>query len=323
MVKGRMLPERKNKVTIAETVQRLRENDDFLIVTHIRPDGDTIGSGSALCYALQKSGKRAYLYNNPQFEDSYDWVAQPYLAPDDFSPKFIIAVDLADVGLFPKGFEGTVDLCIDHHPSNTFYADETLLLDNKSSCGEVVMELAKQLCELDRTIADLLYIAVSTDTGCFVYGNTNGDTHRAAAELCDAGAANTYLNKLLFRTSSKARLALEALVFSSLRYYHGGKTVIAIITKEMLEKAGATEKDCEDIASLPGRVEGAFSSAVIKEVDATNCKISLRTNGVVNATKVCAAFGGGGHAMASGCGMEIGCLEAAEALANAIEKEYQ
>ncbi len=315
--------ERKNELTISETIQRLRENDDFLVLTHIRPDGDTIGSGSALCYALRKAGKTAYLYNNPQFEDSYDWIAKPYLAPEGFEPKFIVAVDLADTGLFPKGFEGAVDLCIDHHPSNSFYAKETLVMDKKASCGEIIMELAKELSGLDPTVADLLYVAVSTDTGCFVYGNTTGETLCAAAELCDAGASNTYYNKLLFRTSSRARLALEGLVFSSLRYYHDGKTVIAIVTKEMLEKAGATEKDCQDIASLPGRVEGAFSSAVIKEVDETHCKISLRTNGIVNATKVCSAFGGGGHAMASGCAMDKGCVEAAQALADEIEKEYQ
>ena len=317
------MSERINELTVSETVQRLKNNDEFLVVTHIRPDGDTIGSGSALCHSLRMAGKTAYLYNNPQFEDSYDWLAKPYIAPEGFAPRYTIAVDLADPGLFPKGFEGEVDLCIDHHVSNTFYAKETLLMEKKASCGEVVLQLAKELSGLDPTLADLLYVAVSTDSGCFVYGNTTGETLRAAAELCDAGASNTYYNKLLFRTSSKARLTLEGLIFTSLRYYHDGKTVIAVITKEMLQKAGAGERDCQDIASLPGRVEGAFTSAVIKEVDATHSKVSLRTNGVVNASKVCGVFGGGGHLMASGCSMEAGCIEAAQILADEIEKEYK
>ncbi len=310
-------------MTINETVQILRDNNNFLILTHIRPDGDTIGSASALCYALRKVGKVAYLYDNPQFEDSYPWISEPYIAPADFAPKYIIAVDLADQGIFPKGFEGDVDLCIDHHPSNTFYAKNTLVWPEKASCGELVMEIVRELCGLDSTVADMLYVAVSTDTGCFVYGNTTGDTLRAAAELCDAGAANTYLNKILFRTSSKARLALEGLIFSSLRYYSDGKTVIAIVTKDMLEKAGTGEKDCQDIAALPGRVEGAFSSAVIKEVDENHCKISLRTNGVVSANTICGKFGGGGHKMASGCSMDKNCFEAAEILADAIAQEYE
>ncbi len=310
-------------MTIAETAKRLRAQDDILVITHVRPDGDTIGSGSALCYALQKLGKKAYLYNNPQFGDAYPWVSDKYVAPEGFKPQFIVAVDLADVGLFPKGFDGKVDLCIDHHGSNTFYAAETLLCAEKASCGEIIQELVKELLgKLDPAVADLLYIAVSTDTGCFCYGNTTGDTLSAAAELCYAGAANAYLNKTLFRTSSKERLALEGLIFSSLRYYSEGKTVIAVVTKEMLEKSGAKDSDLKDIASLPGRVEGAFASAVIKESEDGKCKISLRTTGVVNANKICSMFGGGGHAMASGCMMEKSCLEAAEILAQAIDKEY-
>ena len=310
-------------MTISEVVEILRANDKFLILTHVRPDGDTIGSASALCYALRKIGKTAFLYNNPQFGDSYPWIVEPYLAPEGFEPSFTASIDMADEQLFPQGFKGSVDLCIDHHPSNTIYAKNTLLWADRASCGEVVMEVVKELCGLDAVVADLLYVAVSTDTGCFVYGNTTGDTLRAASELCYAGARNAFLNKILFRTSSKARLSLEALIFSSLRYYHDGKTVIAVVTKEMLEKAGATEIDSQDIAALPGRAEGAFTSATIKEIDATHCKVSLRSNGVVDANKVCAIFGGGGHKMASGCAIDKSCEEAAELLADAIAAEYK
>lgn len=311
-------------MTISETAAVLREKNNFLIISHLRPDGDTIGSSAALCYALRKIGKTAYLFNNPQFEDSLPWLAEPFIAPAGFVPEFRVAVDMADEGLFPKGFSGKCELCIDHHGSNTGYAEKTLLMPDKASCGEVVMEVAKILCGgLDSTIADYLYVAVSTDTGCFVYGNTKADTLRAAAELVEAGARNTYLNKILFRTSSKARIALEALIYASLQYYHDGKTVFAFLTQEMMEKAGAEEKDCQDIAALPGRVEGAFSSAVIKETEDGGCKISLRTNGFVDASRVCARFGGGGHKMASGCSMDVGCFKAAEILAAAIAEEFE
>ena len=310
-------------MTISEAVKILRDNNNFLILTHIRPDGDTIGSASALCYALRKIGKTAYLYNNPQFGDSYPWIVEPYIEAEGFVPAFTVSIDMADPNLFPQGFEGHVDLCFDHHPSNTFYAKNTLLWADKASCGEVAMEVIKELCGLDAAVADLLYVAVSTDTGCFVYGNTTGDTLRAASELCYAGARNAFLNKILFRTSSKARLALEALIFSSLRYYHDGKTVIAIVTKDMLDKAGASEIDSQDIAALPGRAEGAFTSVTIKEIDENSCKVSLRSNGIVDANKVCANFGGGGHKMASGCSINKGCEEAAELLADIIAAEYK
>ena len=310
-------------MTIEEALKLLRDNDNFNIVTHVRPDGDTIGSASALCYALRKIGKTAYLYNNPQFADSYLWIAEPYIAPEGFVPSFTVCVDMADESLFPEGFKASADLCIDHHPSNTFFAENTLLWEKRASCGEIIMELVKKLCGLDPEVSDLLYVAVSTDTGCFVYGNTTGETLRSASELCFAGARNAYLNKILFRTSSKARLKLESLIFASFRYFHEGKTVISVITKEMLDKAGAKEIDCQDIAALPGRVEGAFTSVTIKEIDENSSKVSLRTNGVVDANKVCARFGGGGHKMAAGCTVQSGCSETAEILADIIGGEYK
>lgn len=309
-------------MTINETLQLLRANDDFHIITHLRPDGDTMGSAAALCYALRKIGKTAYLYDNPQFGDSYAWVTEPYIAPKGFVPGFTVFVDMADASLMPEGFKGEAGLCIDHHPSNSFYAKNTLLQSEKASCGEIVLSLVKGLCGLDPAVADLLYVAVSTDTGCFVYGNTTGETLQAAAELCFAGARNAYLNKILFRTSSKARLALEAQILGSFRYYHEGRTVISLVTREMMDKSGATEKDTQDIAALPGRVEGAFTSATIKEIDEKQVKVSLRTNGIVDANRVCARFGGGGHKMASGCTINYPCAEAAELLADAILAEY-
>ena len=311
-------------MTVNDVVSTLRENDYYLILTHVRPDGDTIGSAAALCNALKKCGKTAWLYNNPQFGDCYPWLSEGFIAPDDYEGKFIIAVDLADVTMFPKGFKGRVDLCIDHHRSNTDYAAQTLVESDKASCGEVVLKVIKELCgRLDKDIADQLYVAVSTDCGCFVYGNTNADTHRAAAELCDAGASNTALNKILFRTSTKARLALEGLIFSSLRFFHDGKTVVAVVTKDMLAKSGATENDCNDLASLPGRVEGATTAVLIRENGCDGCKISLRTNGEVNASNVCAKFGGGGHAMAAGCCISKTCDEACNIIAEAIAGEIK
>lgn len=311
-------------MTLTDVVNKLRENDHFLILTHIRPDGDTVGSGAALCNALQKCGKTAWLYNNPQFNDCYPWLSDGFIAPAGYEGKFIIAVDMADVSMFPKGFEGRVDLCIDHHPSNTGYAAQTLVEYNKASCGEIVMKVIKELCgSLDKDIADQLYVAVSTDCGCFVYGNTNADTHRAAAELCDAGASNTALNKILFRTSTKARLALEGMIFSSLRYFHGGKTVVSIVTKEMLINSGAAESDCNDLASLPGRVEGSANAVLIRENGDNSCKVSLRTNGEVNASNVCSKFGGGGHAMAAGCSIAKPCEGACAIIVGAIAGEIK
>ena len=310
-------------MTVQECANWLKANDNYLILTHVRPDGDTIGSASALCYALRKIGKNAALFNNPQFGDAYPWISDPFVAPEGFKYDHVVACDIADTTIFSKGFEGEVDVCIDHHPSNSFFAKETLLKADKASCGEIIMEVVKELCGLDKEVADILYVAVSTDTGCFVYGNTTAETLRAAAELCDAGARNTYLNKMLFRTSSKERLKLEGMVFSSFRYYHEGKTVFAVITQDMLKESGAKEKDCIDLASLAGRVEGALTSITVKETPEGDSKVSVRTNGIVNANDICKQFGGGGHAMAAGCAVKKDVNTTVELLAEAVAKALQ
>lgn len=306
-------------MTVSKAAEILREHDNFIIVTHMRPDGDTMGSAAALCHGLNLIGKTAWVFPNPQFKDSNPWITEPYLAPEDYKWDYVIAVDTAHKKLLSRGFDGDVDFCVDHHPSHANYAGETLLESDRAACGEIVMKLVKELCgTIDKIAADLLYIAISTDTGCFVYGNTTAETLKAGAELCECGASNTALNKILFRTSSRARIKLEALILSSFRYFHEGKTVFAVVTNDMLKEAGATENDCSDIAALPGRVEGACVSAVIRENENGSCKISLRTNGAVNANEVCARFGGGGHAMAAGCYIEKPVDDAVRLLSEAV-----
>ena len=167
-----------------EFAQLLLQRDGFLILSHIRPDGDTLGSGSALCSALRRMGKTAYVICNPELTERYAPYVEPFSAPEGFVPSCVVAVDIAAPNLFPKNFSGAVDLCIDHHPSNTGYAGRTLLRAEKSACGEAILELIECMTgSVTQEEANLLYIAVTTDTGCFQYSNTNAATLRAAARL--------------------------------------------------------------------------------------------------------------------------------------------
>lgn len=300
-------------ITPESAVSLLRSRKSWLLVTHLRPDGDTIGSAAALCDALRLAGIAAYLYPNPQVTEKYIRFAEPYFAPADFSPAGTAAIDLADVNLFPFGFSGAVDLCIDHHPTNSGYAVNTLLRPGSSSTGEIILDVIRLLRGgVTAGEADLLYVALSTDCGCFQYGNTNSASHRAAAELIDAGADASRLNKALFRTFSRSRLSLEGAIYSTLRQYAGGRANIAVVTLDMMERCGACEDDCDDIASLPGRVAGNVVSAVIREMRPGHCKISVRSNEAVDSAAICARFGGGGHKMASGCEVDMTPDKAAE-----------
>ena len=291
------------KMTLNDCVSYLKEHDGYLLVTHIRPDGDTLGSAAALCHILRKQGKTAYVYNNPETTKKYGLWTAPYLAPEGFVPSCVVGVDLASERLFPQGFdEKTVfDLCIDHHPTNTGFARRLFCLSDKASCGELILMIAKELNALDKTAADLLYIAVSTDCGCFVYANTTAETHRAAAELMEAGADYRPLNVTLFRQFSFSRLMLEGLIYSGMKSYADGKVNVATVTLDMMERSGATEDDCDDLASLAGRVEGGYVSVTIRQLGEKESKISLRSGEAFDSSAICALHGGGGHRMASGC----------------------
>ena len=289
-------------MTLNECVRLLRERDDVLILTHARPDGDTLGAAAALCHALRRMGKTAALYPNPEITEHFMEYVAPYLGARR-DGAFVVSVDIAEEKLFPKGFDGGVDLAIDHHPKNPGFARLGTLLDGeKASCGEIVLQVIEALCgDLAKEEADLLYIAVSTDCGCFVYANTKADTHLAAAHLIDCGADAARLNKDLFRSNSFARLKLEGLVYSTMRSYRDNAINVAIVTLDMMSASGATEDDCDDLANLPGKVRGNRVSILIRELAPGRSKASVRTDGSVDASEVCGRFGGGGHNMASGC----------------------
>ena len=170
-----------------------------------------------------------------------------------------------------------------------------------------MLEVIKSLCgDVSRDEAQLLYIAVSTDTGCFQYSNTNSATLRAAAELIDLGADNSELNIRFFRTQSRARMALEGRMLSGMRFFRDGAISVVTVTLRMLDECGAVENDCEDLAGLAGKAEGSVVSMTIRETKPGESKISLRSKPGVNVSEICAVYGGGGHAMAAGCTLQAG-----------------
>lgn len=304
-------------MNIKECVEWLKAHDNIILVTHVRPDGDTLGSAAALCCALRRYGKNAALYNNPDITRKYDKYVSAYIE-DGFVHDYAVAVDVAEKHMIANGFKGEVQLCIDHHPSNSHYADKLLLNAGKASCGEIVLEVIKELCgDISADEASLLYMAVSTDCGCFRYANVTAETFAAASELAAYGAQVQKLNFDLFRQVSKARIVLEGLICSGLKFYADGKIVVATVTEKMMSEAGATENDCDDIAGIPGRVEGCVLSLVIRELEQGKCKVSARSHPEFDCSALCARFGGGGHKMASGCTVDAAPEEACNMLVKA------
>lgn len=307
-----------------ECAKLLKEHDGFLLVTHKNPDGDTVCSAAALCSALRRAGKTAYLYPNPQIIEKMQPYAAPYYAPDGFAPAYHVAVDVATEELFPRGFAGRVDLCVDHHPTNSHYAGEELIRAEKSSCGEIVLDLIKSLCgDVTREEATMLYVAVTTDTGCFQYANTSYQTLGAGAELLRLGADGYAVTQAFFRKVSIARMKLEGMIYSNMSFHRDGKVVIALVTLDMMDRASATEDDCDDLAGLSGRAEGCDINVTIRELKDGSSKVSVRSVPGVSSTEICAAFGGGGHEMAAGCTIPCAPERAREMLLAVIDEVYK
>ena len=178
-------------MTVKETAAFLRQHDNYLILTHKRPDGDTIGCAAALCEGLRALGRTAWICPHTEETHLFTPYLEGRLAPEGYVPETVVSVDIAARSLFTRAGEPWlargVDLAIDHHPSQAFFAAQTCLDAGRAACGELIYDILRELGPITPAMAIPLYVAVSTDTGCFQYSNTTADTHRVAAALMDTG----------------------------------------------------------------------------------------------------------------------------------------
>ncbi len=250
--------------TLPEAAAWLRQNDCYLLLTHRRPDGDTLGFAAALCRGLRQLGKAAWLLENPEVTPKY----APYLTgltvPAPLEGATVLAIDTASPGLLPENAQPLADnvqLCIDHHGSNTGYAAATLVAPGCAACGEVIFRLLEALTvPVDKGIAEALYLAIATDTGCFRYSNVTAETMRIAAQLMDCGANSYPINKVMFETKRLPRLRLEAYLIEHVAFFSAGRIGISIIPAHLRQQLGLTSDDLEDISARAGTLKASRSA---------------------------------------------------------------
>ena len=312
------------QLNVQQMAEKLLAADNILILCHKNPDGDTVGCGSALYYALLALEKHAAVLCADPIPGRYAFT-NPRLFKGEFEPQIVVAVDVASVQLFGEGngvpqYTRHVDLCIDHHAGNSGYAEFTLLDGSAAAAAELLYEvICAMRVEITPHIADCLYTGLSTDTGCFVYSNTTARTHRIAAALMDCGIDVAPVNKALFRTKSRTRLAMEAWMAEWAEYYDHDRVVVMQIPLSLCLDYKATEADVEELSSLAALVEGTDCGVTLRELKDGRVKISLRTGPRVNATEVCALLGGGGHAAAAGATLHGTLGEVKQAVLQAID----
>ncbi len=310
------------QLNVQQMAQRLRSSDNILILCHKNPDGDTIGSGSALYYALKELDKNAAVLCSDEIPSRYAFTnARQFRG--EFEPETIVAVDVASVQLFGENndlprYSRHVDLCIDHHAGNSGFADFTLVDSTAAAAAELLYQVIVAMdVPVTPHIADCLYTGVATDTGCFRFSSTTANTHLTAAKLIEAGCHVEELNTLLFDTKPRARMEAERIARNHLEYHLEGRCALIYLTRDEIRQSGVDPADLEELTSLPVSIEGVKVGITLRQQPGGSYRISVRTAKGVDACAIARRLGGGGHNRAAGCEL-LGNLENAK---NAILAE--
>ncbi len=313
------------QIDYRQAAEIIKACDNVHILTHQSPDGDTMGSGFALYFALRKMNKKAAVILPDGMNARYEFLSEGYEEPESFEPDSVIAVDIADpnlLGDLKDVYADRVDLCIDHHVSNIMYAKNTLLNGKASAACEVLFCLFEELgLELDNRIAKCLYTGIATDTGCFKFSNSSREAHEIAGKLIGGYDFDfARINREMFDIKSRARIKLEQHLLGNMNMYAGDRIAVISVTEELRSTIGVPDEEFDGVAGLPLQIQGVEVAVTIKEKKPGEYKVSMRSAGKVNVSAVCQTFGGGGHVCASGCLVKASLEEAEKQLVAAVEK---
>ena len=216
----------------------LLAHDNYEILTHANPDGDTLGSGFALCLALQSLGKNARVITTNIPKD-FVFLTEGVSA-QDFEAETIVSVDVADEKLLGdnrEAYSGRIMLCIDHHCINKVSAPLKCVDPDAAANCEILFDIiAKMGVPVEGKIAVCLYTGIATDTGCFKYGNTTSRTMRIAADLLDSGVPAPAINKVMFDTKTRKKLRLEQEIYQGLEYCADDRCAMIAVTIDMQQR---------------------------------------------------------------------------------------
>ena len=305
-----------------ETARWLGERDNFCILTHDKPDGDTLGSAAGLCLGLRALGKTAVVLENPGTPRNLAYLCRDLTVEAAPENAAVVTVDTAAAHLLPEVHRHLlprVQLRIDHHGTAESYTPLELVDPTSGACGEIIYDLLEILgVELTGEMAVALYTATATDTGCFRFANTTDHTFRVAA-ACAATSADLYpINQALFDTVSLSRLRLQGWVTEHTRFYRDGQVAVCALPASLEQELGISEEDMGGLAGFVRSIEGVCLAATLREGKDGHISISLRAVPGWNAAAVCEKFGGGGHKGAAGSGMDCDLAQAEKLLTQAM-----
>jgi phosphoesterase RecJ-like protein len=319
------------KSTLEQIASKLNEAETVLLYPHIIMDGDTLGSSIALCIALRKKGKKAFILLEDEIPSYLQFLEKDYCTFDEKvleEPDISISVDCSDIERFFKRKEkflsGKLSICIDHHRTNKSFADLNYIDENAAATGEILYNLIKIMkIPVDVEMAEAIYTAITTDTGNFQYTNTTKDTHLIAAELFDIGIDLEKISVEIYQNIRHEKLKLLNEVIGTLEMLCDGKADIACVTQKMLKKTGALMEETEGIIETLRNISGVEISAFLKENGPEEIKVGLRSKTYGDVSVIAQFFGGGGHKKAAGCTIRTNLEEAKQQISSAIIKHLE
>ena len=317
-----------NNTSIGQIIDILKEKNDFVLLSHTNPDGDTVGSVTAFYLMLCKMGKRVRCLCDKKIPERLYFICgdiydENYCISDG---EYVISLDVASETMLGENLRnavGRVDLRIDHHAKGSDFAKLNYVEPGASSCGEIVFDICAAMELTDPAIASAIYAAITSDTGCFKYSNTTAKTHMSAAYLISLGAAHAEIDEALFDTVTFGELGIYPLFLDNCRSLCGGRVTLVSISNEEKEKRGMKDTDLDELSSLTRKINGTYLGIVLKQVDGSDdkFKVSMRSRAQVDCSVICAALGGGGHVRASGATITAENLgEAEKILIETLEK---
>jgi phosphoesterase RecJ-like protein len=293
---------------LQKIVDLIRASQDFLVASHIDPDGDAVGCELSMYSVLKRMGKSVKVIAEDRVPPSFRFlerageVTTTPVAPAEVA----IVVDSGDLERTGWAADvirrsGTV-VNIDHHRSNTQYGHINLVDKDAGACGEIVYKLLQELGEgLERGEAEALYVAIMSDTGCFRFPSTTAGTLSIGAHLLSLGVRPYHVATEIYWKKPMSALKIMGRALSSIEVAGGGKVATMEVTRRMYDETGAADVDTEGLANFPRSIEGVAVGALLRETDPGHFRISLRAAEGYDVDVVARVFGGGGHAAAAGC----------------------
>ena len=322
----------------SQITAQIAKYSDIVIMTHTNMDGDAIGSASALCHALRYLGKRCVILledDIPRYlkfmhdHTSCEEGGLPFFVYEmPYVPQLAVAVDCGDENRIEKRLDVyrscAATICVDHHRQQGGFADYSVVEPEASATGILVYQLINELgVPVDKEIAEDLFVAIMTDTGCFRYSNTTAECHLVAAQLYKSGIEFDKLGTLIYDTLPLSQVKLESLIVQWMEIFAGGKAVISHITQEKLKELGATYDMTGSCIDVLRKIDSVEVCAFLKEHEDGSIKLSLRSKGSASVLNVARSLGGGGHEKAAGGTLKVTMDEAVRLVKDAVIRELE